>query len=400
VMELSPKLRDEKDEIVAGSELPAHAPHSTAMVERDPGATPALNDASTVRIAWRDMKVKIGVPFAGKTVQWSMTAQFTPTQENGDPEEAARMRGDWNQAENSEYRYNFSVSEKYEASDHHFARGSGTDVDQTATTSVDLAGYTAIRVNFPPIGFNKARIALVIDPTGLNIPADLIDLEVPAIVVIDPGHGGPDPGNSIETVTPKLYERDLALLYATELKTNLQKNIRDQGRSCKVLVGKQHNPNGTKYENGLRAFQARDQGADINLSLHFNGGPESASGTQVYVIREDQGNVNHAQDLALATRMYTAGEAVFGVGNRSAEQRIIDLEPGANGHVFLRDNLLNNIAGPGRESTFIRATLLELEYLTVAGMADKLTGPNATTTMQDYGVQGAQAVINDLLTQP
>jgi hypothetical protein len=61
--------------------------------------------------------------------------------------------------------------------------------------------------------------------------------------------------------------------------------------------------------------------------------------------------------------------------------------------------LLNNVAGTGKESTFIRATLLELEYLTAAGVADKLTGPNATATRQNYGIQAAQAAVNDLLIQ-
>jgi hypothetical protein len=100
--------------------------------------------------------------------------------------------------------------------------------------------------------------------------------------------------------------------------------------------------------------------------------------------------------------MYAAGEAVFGAGNRDPDQRIIDLGPDTNGRVFLRDtpNFLNNVPGPGRESTFIRAALLELEYLTPAGVANKLTGPNATTTRENYGIEAAQAVINDLLNQP
>ena len=404
VVELSPKLRDADNNEIAGSEKPAVAPNSTEMVERDPSATPTpLNDASAIRIAWRDMKVKIGAPLAGKKVTWSMTPQFTPLQSDGTPEAAPRFRGKWGTAANSVHRNRFSASEKYgvngyESMTQMLESDTNVGVTTMAKTTVDAAGYTAIRVNLPPIGFNKARIKIVIEDTEDVI--DLIDFEVPAVIVIDPGHGGPDSGNSLETVTPKLYERDLTLLYSTELKTTLQTKIRDQGRCCKVLVGKQSNNDGTKYPNGLRALQARDQGADINLALHFNGGPQSASGTQVYVIREDQGNVNHAQDLALATRMYAAGEAAFRIGNRSAEQRIIDLAPGADGHVFLRDNLLNNVAGTGKESTFIRATLLELEYLTAAGAADKLTGPNATTTRQNYGIQAAQAVVNDLLIQP
>ena len=429
VIELSPKLVDEKDVEIANSEKPASLPESTEMVERDPLADPQIINASAVRIAWRDMKVKIGKIFAGKEVTWSMTPQFTPSEEfwPGVPYPANyrdlrpvsgghRFRGSWTHAAAANHKHRFSPSTAYVSdglegnynfnnffppllnSDGDLPQGSFESEHDRATTTVDSDGYTAIRVNMPPIGFNKARIKIQIEDTDGTI--DLINMEVPAIVTIDPGHGGADTGNPLVTVTPKLYERDLTLQYSTELKTVLQKKLLDQGRSCKILVGKQSNADGTKYANGLRALLARDQGADIHLALHFNGGSQSASGTQVYVIREDQGNVNHSQDLALATRMYAAGEAVFGTGNRDVNQRIIDLAPGADGHVFLRDTLLNNVAGAGRESTFIRATLLELEYLTSAGVANKLTGPNTTATRQSYGTQAARAIFNDLSIQP
>ena len=406
VVELSPKLRDDSDTEITGSEKPAVAPKATEMVERDPGATPAaLNDASAIRIAWRDMKVKIGKPLAGKKVTWSMTPRFTPLQAYGIPETVSRFRGKWGTATNTAHQHRFSASDKFQFHDYIpftqiLEEGTNVAVTISAQTTVDAEGYTAIRVNLPPIGFNKARIKIKIE--GVTDGIDLIDLEVPAVVTIDPGHGGPDSGNSLKTVTPPLVERELTLLYSTELKTTLQNTIHEQGRSCKVLVGKQTGDNGLKYPNDQRAILAREQGADIHLALHFNGGGQSSSGTQVCILSVGEGNVNRAQDLALANRMYAAGEAVFGAGNRDPDQRIIDLGPDTNGRVFLRDtpNFLNNVPGPGRESTFIRAALLELEYLTPAGVANKLTGPNATTTRENYGIEAAQAVINDLLNQP
>jgi len=195
VEELSPTLCDDDDHLIAGSQIVTPLPDCNAMVERDPSAATPIIDASTVRIAWRDLKVRIGEPLAGKTVKWSMTPRFVPTQEDGTPAAVPSFRGRWGTAGNDAYRNRFSDSGNYgthgylkwteELEDRTFAM-----VTTECLTQIDADGYTAIRVNLPPIGFNKARIAMYIDPAGLNIPMDLIDLEVPAVVVIDPGHGG------------------------------------------------------------------------------------------------------------------------------------------------------------------------------------------------------------------
>ena len=48
------------------------------MVERDLLAATPVTNANTVRIAWREMRVKIGEKFAGETVTWSMTPLHVP----------------------------------------------------------------------------------------------------------------------------------------------------------------------------------------------------------------------------------------------------------------------------------------------------------------------------------
>jgi N-acetylmuramoyl-L-alanine amidase len=321
-----------------------------------------------------------------------MTPQFTPTRADGTPAPAPDFRGNWNQAAMSKYKHPFSASESYGAHDF-----TGTD---TGVTTIDDEGYTAIRVNLPPIAFNKARITLQID--GMPNPMDLIDLEVPAVVVMDPGHGGEDTGNTLTSVTPPLIERDLNLAYANEIKTSLQSKLKEQGHACRIVIGKQTKQDGKKFENGLRAAQAKKNGADVNLAIHFNGGEPgdtTSCGTQVYIVAQDNENINYGQDRDLANRMYEAGKAVFGAGNRSPDQGVIDRHAGADGCVFLRDSLLGNIPGAGRESTYIRAVLMEIEYLTTAG-SERLTGANASVTRKNYADQAAQAVINDMLIQP
>jgi hypothetical protein len=157
VVELHPKLRDEADLEIEGAQYPLALPASNEMVERDPGAN--LPDASGVRIAWREIKVETGKSFAGKTVEWPMEPIFTPwhaTAEHpeGEPEAAPRLR------ETSPAFLFLSLAAK-------------------------RSGLLAPGAQRSP-GFNKARVRIEIDGRP---PLDLLDLEVPAAVVIDPGHG-------------------------------------------------------------------------------------------------------------------------------------------------------------------------------------------------------------------
>lgn len=197
VIELSPKLLSEDGKIIPNSEKPAVAPEPSEMVERDPLASPEpLNDASAIGVAWRDMRVKIGKSWAGKKITWFMAPLFIPSVVNsGESSEiltpdpaGAKFRGSWSYAVEKTYRDAFSSSLVYEK--HEWVRGDATSdsVPGTAITTVDPEGYTAIRVNLPPVGFNKAKIKIKIE--GIETEIDLIDFVVPAVVVIDPGHGG------------------------------------------------------------------------------------------------------------------------------------------------------------------------------------------------------------------
>jgi hypothetical protein len=135
-----------------------------------------------------------------------VTPQFTPSEEfwpglpyaanhrdlrpvSGGP---PHFRGKWGSAGLAGHRHRFSQSEAYPGHPCQQTTILGesetfANVSTEAQTTVDPEGYTAIRVNLPPIGFNKARVSIEIDRPGPKL--DLLDLEVPAGVVSDPGHG-------------------------------------------------------------------------------------------------------------------------------------------------------------------------------------------------------------------
>lgn len=80
---------------------------------------------------------------AGEKVKWSMTPQFTP---NGASE--PKFRGQWPRVH----------PDRLEAAPtaYGFERISQTE----GRTNVNSEGYFAVRINLPPIGYNKVRVKL------------------------------------------------------------------------------------------------------------------------------------------------------------------------------------------------------------------------------------------------
>ncbi|HMM05352.1 MAG TPA: N-acetylmuramoyl-L-alanine amidase [Clostridiales bacterium] len=122
------------------------------------------------------------------------------------------------------------------------------------------------------------------------------------IIVLDPGHGGKDPGASAGGI----YEREINLAVATYCKNFLEQNY-----SGKVTVFLTRSNNSTSLELEDRAVVAATHSPDLMISLHFNSSTSSsANGGEVYVSRleeyalTDLGKqiVNNLGDLGLNKR--------------------------------------------------------------------------------------------------
>lgn len=443
VIELSPKLVDESDVEIANSEKPASLPESTEMVERDPLADPQILGASTIRVAWRDMKVKIGKNFAGKEVTWSMTPQFTPSEEfwPGVPypvnhrelrpvSGGSRFRGSWTHAASANHKHRFSPSTAYPSeglegnfnfinffppllnNDGDLPQGSSESEHDRATTTVDSEGYTAIRVNMPPIGFNKAKIKIQIESVSEAI--DLIDLEVPAVVVIDPGHGGIEPetvaakiaagytlsGNGEWTLggsatnhaisnPSKALEKDMTLDFCLLLRDRLKSLRNEQNSNLKLYLTRDADENSRL---STRANFARDYGADQFLSIHFNGYDKTVRGCETHV--DHTGNLNEAADMAFAGRVNASVYGAFHNADSGAVDRGAKSERGLD---VLSDPSLGNTA------TYqpCRAVLLEAEFIDVPAVDQLLNiGTNHQAVRQAAMNAAADALLRDLRVQP
>lgn len=121
------------------------------------------------------------------------------------------------------------------------------------------------------------------------------DVEIPTIprefslrtIVIDPGHGGSDPGITISPQTddtPGVYEKDITLTIAKMLATSLGQRF----GGVRVVLTREGDNFVAAEE---RATIANHNRADVFISLHVNNAPSQAlSGFEVYIM--DYGTLN------------------------------------------------------------------------------------------------------------
>lgn len=390
-VELAPEILDEDGEVAEESTVPQDIPHKHPMTKEDPPAN---------RIAHRELRIRVwseGRPdghHAGKTVTWSMAPLFVPPVQDeeeededdastdgrssnhhvdrsnnhhsertlpltrmplyaapvqeGEEESDAVFRGDWAQAA-AGHRDRFEAPAEFTATG--FTRVS----QEQATTIVDDTGHTAIRINLPPIAFNAARISVQLE--GEDAAMEIIDLEVPGIIVIDPGHGGTtnergSNANHATSHTSGILEKELTLDFGLRTRTALRALRVGENRNLRIHMTRDRDEN---RAGSVRANIGRDNGADILLSIHFNGFNSVARGTET-LIRPRASNHNFDADTALAQRVNDAAYNAILAHDAGARNRGIKSERAL---AVLSEGDLGNTA------TWhpLRAALLEVEFI-------------------------------------
>ena len=152
-----------------------------------------------------------------------------------------------------------------------------------ATLNLSLKSFTGYRVNFftdPP--------RAVIDIQSANHQSQTrINPETPALVVLDPGHGGDDHGAGHN----HLVEKDIALQVAQTVRRRLQSRP-----NLEVLLTREED----RYlPLDARCALANDARADLFVSIHLNGSPKSTSrGIEIYTYAT-QGNSEDLETVRL-----------------------------------------------------------------------------------------------------
>ena len=391
-VELSPKLRDSGNNEIARSEVPQNIPESNSMVEEAP---------NTNRIAHREMKVKVGSALKDKKITWTMDARFTP-----EGQSQPSFRGDWARAA-AAHRDRFETSTAYGS--HAYRRIS----QEQGETTVDTEGFTAIRVNVPPIGFNKARIKIQIEGTTTTI--ELIDLDVQAVVVIDPGHGGTPETDFVNstwnnsTSPSGVLEKTMALSYGLELKSSLEAHALAQRINLKVLITRSTD---VSLNSRNRANIARDNGADQLFIIHFNAFTDD-DGVEPDRSHTVRGTLEVRQSPNLTGSLPEDIEFIDTVLDRMVPA-MLPFDAGCNrrSHV-IKDTTVATDTYIGNEENYhpVRAGYCEVEFIdfgkqTPTDATDDSvdillnTGPNAGAVRTAIANAMRDGIIQDLRTQP
>lgn len=371
VVELSPKVKDESGFDISGSEKPAAGKPLTPFVELNPVAD---------RIAHRELKVKIGEVLEGKTVTWTLDVVpgVTPP----------AIRGRWDHSPNH--------SDGFEASSAYGANGFSRVSEVSGRTTVDGDGFTAIRVNVPPVGFNQVRLKIQIE--GMTAPADLIDMEVSGVVVIDAGHGGASNmvGSSWNNATSPsgVLEKTMALDYSLALRDSLRSIRQTEKMNLRVFMTRDDDRNLPAAD---RAARARDNGADVMHVIHFNSSEAHTARGTLEVYRTTN-NVFPQQDTILAggivTRMVAAMSSFDAGANHRARVAV-------NAAVASDEN-------NGNTETYcpIRTSYIEVEFIDFGAqttthdddLVDILlnTGPDAAAVRSAVANAMRDGILHDL----
>jgi N-acetylmuramoyl-L-alanine amidase len=167
---------------------------------------------------------------------------------------------------------------------------------KNATTYSNMEYYTMTRKDENGENYNnKVDFAfdtfreysfLKIDVRRSSLPNNVYD------IILDPGHGGSDPG----AVNGKYHEADFNLKYALALKERLEE------LGLKVKLTRESDINIKTYGEGSRTGIPYETGAKLMLSLHQNSGNKYARGVEIYMAYGD--NSHMAKKLAdnIATR--------------------------------------------------------------------------------------------------
>jgi hypothetical protein len=283
-------------------------------------------------------------------------------------------------------------------------------------TTIDADGFTAIRANVPPIGLNRVRIKIEIE--GFSAPLQLIDLEVPGVIVIDPGHGVGAAGASLAIgatgVATGTEEHAFALDIAQRMAAHLRSRRDLENLQLRVLLTRTGTTNISFPE---RTKVARENGCDVYVSIHFNGLEGVPLRRHPFGMWDATGNLNLEQDRALAIRLRQALQgaisAVEPESSRNAptdgitsEQHEANLQKGLDTLSDSTDPATPNFNGNTEGYTPCRAALIEMEWMsnTNADILFNEGNPILSTTADRMRQTAAKALgdasIADLRAQP
>ncbi|MBI2514003.1 MAG: N-acetylmuramoyl-L-alanine amidase [Opitutae bacterium] len=200
-------------------------------------------------------------------------------------------------------------------------------------------------------------------------PADLaaqLPVGAPRLIVLDPGHGGTDPGT--ENAKARISEKTAAL----DVALRVRKLLEARGYRVKMTREKDTRFSGNpRVDLPMRAAFANKALADLFVSIHFNNAPESIKGVETYTLTPQHmlSTASTAPDddtpRALPGNRYDHANLLLGFAVHRAMMR--GLETPDRGYKRARWAVLRTLACPG--------VLVECAYLSNDEEARRVAKP-------------------------
>lgn len=249
---------------------------------------------------------------------------------------------------------------------------------------------------------SEAEEAATAEGSAQDVDRTTAECDQKRVIVIDPGHGGTanvsgSSWNNATSVSGAL-EKTLTLRYARVLKAALEtpESLAQAAQRgyCDLDVFLTRDADVNMTPTARRAVAA-DNGADIFVSLHFNGNASaSPRGVETYYRTPGTaGQSNASADMTLASLVNNAIYASMlefdsGARNRGAKT---DLTGRSQGISVTRD------AGVGLSGNMSRSILIETEFITNNTVDDLyVSGPSADANIRHIMAGAARALIQGL----
>ncbi len=253
---------------------------------------------------------------------------------------------------------------------------------------LDANATTLVRISLPPIGLNRGQLSVT--SIADSRVGSALEMVVPAVVVIDPGHGGSSnlAGSSFNNArSPSgVLEKTLALDYGRNLAQAVSQTFYSRGLPVQVALTRDRDINVTGRN---RATLAKNLRADTFVTVHFNGFNGQARGTLQVQRNAAGGNVNLAEDNRLANRIVDSVVGAFKRFDPGAKKR----NPVVLSTSVSNDKSLGNSAGHHP----IRHAYLEMEFIDNPAVDHLLNGPYKHQVRSTTVVAMAQAIYDDIV---
>lgn len=213
--------------------------------------------------------------------------------------------------------------------------------------------------------FNKVSILIIIFLFAL-CSTNIVQAMT---IVLDPGHGGQDPG----TVNGSIYEKDINLKIAKYLKEYLE-----EYEGVKVILTHNGLSSGelTIFE---RAIIARNKKADLLVSIHINSSETSeGEGAEVYVSANTSLEKYNKETTELANKILENLSAI-GIANRGVLTKLI---PTDTTDVY-SDGTRADYMGIIRYA--MRGTMIDDGVVTILQNGEKVEVPESTSANVQNG---------------